>query len=276
MKNLIAYKGFNADWTCRGMQFEIGKTYTHDGPIKLCENGFHACETPLDVWNYYPPIASKFAMVELGGVAESKSNDTKRVGSFMAIKAALDIAGLVNAQIEWTRKIAGDKNIASGNSSTAASSGDYSTAASSGDYSTAASSGDSSKAASSGYSSKAASSGDSSTAASSGDYSTAASSGYSSKAASSGYSSTAASSGNSSKAASSGDYSKAACDTNGFACVAGANGMAKGNAGSALSLGYVDGKKRLRIAVAYVGEDGIAPDTWYRVDSSGHFIAEES
>src|SRR3972149_3296744 len=201
-----AYKGFNNDMTCRGFQFEIGKTYTHDGEIKLCESGFHSCEAPLDVFNFYPPTAL-FAEVELDGVSEeTHKKDTKRVSKSLTVKAAIDIAGLVKAQVEWCSKKS-DANISDGDSSTAASSGNYSTAASSGNYSTAASSGYSSKAASSGNYSTAASSGYSSTAASSGDSSTAASSGNSSTAASSGNSSTAASSGDSSTAASSGDYS---------------------------------------------------------------------
>ena len=134
-----------------------------------------------------------------------------------------------------------------------------------GNYSTAASSGNSSTAASSGYYSKAASSGDSSTAASSGDYSTAASSGNSSK---------AASSGDYSMAASSGYCSKAACDTNGFACVAGVGGCAKGKDGSALSVGYKDSAGRNRIAVGYVGENGVKADTWYRANKDGELEAQ--
>ena len=157
-----AYKAFNHDMTCRGFQFEVGKTYTHAGEVSLCNAGFHACEAPLDVLGYYPPTAM-FAEVELGGDSNEKSSDTKRVGKSITVKDGLNIAGLVSAQIEWVSK-QDDANISSGNYSTAASSGYYS------------------KAASSGNSSKAASSGDSSTAASSGDCSTAASSGYSSKA----------------------------------------------------------------------------------------------
>ncbi|MCR4297468.1 MAG: hypothetical protein NUV75_01760, partial [Gallionella sp.] len=189
-KTLVAYKAFGADWKCKGFQYEVGKTYTHDGPVSLCNSGFHACEAPLDVWNYYP-ITAPVAQVELGGVSDEKRDDTKRVGKSITIKAALSIPALIAAQIKWTFTNAKAADKSSGHSSTAASSGDSSTAASSGNYS---------KAASSGNYSKAASSGDSSTAASSGNYSTAASSGDSS---------TAASSGNYSKAASSGNYSKA-------------------------------------------------------------------
>ena len=232
-----AYKAFNHDMTCRDFKFEIGKTYTHEGDISLCNAGFHACEAPLDVLGYYPPTAL-FAEVELGGVSDEKSADTKRVGKSIAVKAGLNIAGLVSAQIEWVSKQT-DANIISGDSSKAASSGNYSTAASSGDSSTAASSGNYSKAASSGNYSTAASSGDSSKAASSGNYST---------------------------AASSGDYSKAeASGKQTVAMVAGLGGRARAGINGAFALAYKDGVQ-IRIAVGIVGEDGILADTWYQVE----------
>lgn len=49
-----AYKGFNKDMTCRGFQYEEGKTYETD-KAELCKEGFHACENPLDCFNYYAP-----------------------------------------------------------------------------------------------------------------------------------------------------------------------------------------------------------------------------
>ena len=140
MSTIKAYKAFNHDWTCRGFRFRVGETYQHLGDVKLCNAGFHACEAPLDVLGYYPPTA-QFAEVELSGASDERQQDTKRVGKSIAVKAALSIAGLVPAQIEWASKQA-DANISSGNYSTAASSGDYSAAASSGDSSKAEASGE--------------------------------------------------------------------------------------------------------------------------------------
>ena len=222
-----AYKGFNQDMTCRGFQFEVGKTYIHDGEVKLCESGFHACEAPLDVLNYYPPTAL-FAEVELDGVSEeTHKQDTKRVSKSLTVKAAIDIAGLVKAQVEWCSKKS-DAAFSKGNYSTAASSGYYSKAASSGDYSTAASSGNYSKAASSG------------------DYSKAASSGDYSKAASSGYYSTAESNGKQT-----------------IAMVAGLEGKARAGINGAFALPWLDGEQ-VRIAVGIIGENAKA-DIWYCV-----------
>ncbi|TAM97294.1 MAG: hypothetical protein EPN45_19535, partial [Rhizobiaceae bacterium] len=84
---VIAYKGFNADWTCQGFQYAIGQTYRHDGEVKCCPQkadlnrgagGFHACQHPLNVFNYYSPATSVFAEVELSGKTEcERSGDTK-------------------------------------------------------------------------------------------------------------------------------------------------------------------------------------------------------
>ena len=119
---LVCFKGFDKDWSCRGFKYEIGKKYVHEGTASLCNSGFHACESPLDIWDYYPPVdGNQAAIVELGETTEQKESDTKRVGKSIIVKAALTIAGLVSAQIEWCQKNADGK---------AASSGDYSKAAS--------------------------------------------------------------------------------------------------------------------------------------------------
>lgn len=48
------YKVFDKNWCCRGFQYEVGKTYTHEGEIKLCTAGFHFCENLIDCFDYYP------------------------------------------------------------------------------------------------------------------------------------------------------------------------------------------------------------------------------
>jgi len=208
-KVITAYKGFDEHFRCLGFQFEIGRTYTHDGEVIPCQSGFHACTRPSDIWSYYGPAFARFALVELSGLVVPHSDDSKHAAQTIRILEEIPLASFMKMVIA---DVAADAKaqVSEGNSSTAASAGHSSRAASAGHSSRAASAGYSSRAASAGNSSRAASAGNSSTAASAGNSSTAASSGDSSRAASAGHSSTAASAGHSSTAASSGDSSRAA------------------------------------------------------------------
>lgn len=65
---IIGYKVFNPDWTCRGFQYEVGKTYIHDGVIKMCGSGFHFCKKICDCFIYYTfDSTNKVAVVEAIG-----------------------------------------------------------------------------------------------------------------------------------------------------------------------------------------------------------------
>ena len=96
----IAYKAFNADWTCNGHKYEVGKTYTMDGNIELCESGFHACLVPFDCWSYYGH-STTFARVS---VHDPKGHvpghsDSKIVTAKVTIDVALSLPEWVKAQV---------------------------------------------------------------------------------------------------------------------------------------------------------------------------------
>ena len=242
---VIAYKGFDNRMQCRGFQFEVGKTYEHDGDVKACSSGFHACENPLDVWNYYGPCDTRFARVELSGSLSRHGEDSKIAAARITVAAALSLQQFIADAVEFIQrscsmaepKIGGDVQSASWYSSQLAASGD---------------------------SSKLAASGDSSKLAASGDYSQLAASGYSSQLAASGYSSKLAASGYSSKLAASGDSSIAmAASTN---CAATA-----GERGCIVLTRWVESEKRFRVSVGYVGEN-IKAGVAYRLDHAGAFV----
>jgi hypothetical protein len=99
----------------------------------------------------------------------------------------------------------------------------------------------------------------------------AASGNHSQLAASDDYSQLAAS-GNYSQLAASGERSKLAASGNHSVCMAASPGStARAGAGGAIALTYHDGV-RYRIAVAYVGENGIEPNVDYYVTADGVFV----
>ena len=75
MSNVKGYKVFNPDWTCRGFQYEVGKTFEHDGKIELCGSGFHFCQKASDCFNYYDFNSNnKVAEVEALDLVETEGN----------------------------------------------------------------------------------------------------------------------------------------------------------------------------------------------------------
>ena len=119
-KVIKSYKGFDKDMKCRGHKFEIGKEY--EEPIaKACETGFHACEMPLDVFNYYAPgDMSRYCEVEQSGAISKDTSDTKVASSKIKIGAEIGIPGLVKAQIEYVRShCTNEHNAEPGNAATA-------------------------------------------------------------------------------------------------------------------------------------------------------------
>ena len=153
---IIAYKGFDKDFKCRGFQYEVGKTYEMDSNIAYCNRGFHACESPMEVFDYYDMLTSRFAEVEQSGKMDKEADSTKTCSSRIKIKAELKLADIINLGVEWLKEItspyktevnntSNDGNSAqigsSGNSAQIGSSGDYAQIGSSGNYAQIGSSG---------------------------------------------------------------------------------------------------------------------------------------
>ena len=141
-KKVIAYKGFDKNLKCRGFQYEVGKEYEMSGRIACCERGFHACESPLEVFDHYDMLDSRFAEVEQSGEIDKEENTTKVCSSRIKVKAELKLADIINLGIEWIKDVTSpaklkketDLNDNGNNSAKIGSSGYYAQIGSSGDY----------------------------------------------------------------------------------------------------------------------------------------------
>ena len=130
-----AYKGFNKDMTCRGFQYEIGKTYETD-EADLCNSGFHACENPLDCFKYYSPAKSKYCAVEIEDNGQRHTDDSKVVGKKIKIGAELSVAQICKIHFDYVKErcipakstAAGDRESASAGEYGSASAGEYGSA----------------------------------------------------------------------------------------------------------------------------------------------------
>ena len=224
-KVITSYKGFDKNMQCRDFQYEVGKEYNMDGEIKCCNRGFHACKSPLEVWNYYDMLKSRYAEVEQSGKIDEEEKSTKVCSSHIKIKAELKLADIINIGVEWLKDITSPSKVktdgvlndngdrkkqigSSGDYAKIGSSGDYAKIGSSGGYAQIGSSGYSAQIGSSGYSAQIGSSGDYAQIGSSGDYAQIGSSGDSAKIGSSGDYAKIGSSGYSAKIGSSGDSAK--------------------------------------------------------------------
>ena len=100
------YKGFNDKLQCvlngKAFQYEVGQTYTHNGPTDLCSKGFHFCEHPMDTWSYYAPFAdTRYAEIEADEVSCETQEDPKRVSRSLTVKAEIKIPALIKAAVEF-------------------------------------------------------------------------------------------------------------------------------------------------------------------------------
>ena len=166
------YKAFGMDMKCRDFQFEIGKTYHQEGVIERCKNGFHSCEYPIDMFSYYAPAESRFAIVNASGdvdredVDRETDGDTKIASATLHIEAEIFIPEIVTAAIKWitdrcdvvkTKHSTGDRSASSatGDRSASSATGDRSASSATGYQSASSATGKNSVAMNIGISGKA-------------------------------------------------------------------------------------------------------------------------
>ena len=131
MSKIQGYKGFGNNLKCRGYQYEVGKTFECDGKIECCENGFHFCENPFDVFGYYPPSDSRYCSVEGEGETSKHNGDSKVAVSRLHVSAEIGLTGLINAGVKFILdrvKWEEDKSTNTGDQSAATNTGNRSAA----------------------------------------------------------------------------------------------------------------------------------------------------
>lgn len=126
------YKGFDKDLTCRGKQYEIGRT-EHEEDAMLCQKGLHFCENPHEVFGYYSAgEGHRFCEVSAEDVSdERKTEDSKRVCKTLKVEAEVSVFRICKIAVKtffenfnFKGKIAAAENNHDGNCG-AANAGDY-------------------------------------------------------------------------------------------------------------------------------------------------------
>ena len=258
------YKGTDKDMRCRGLQYEIGKPVEANGDISMCNNGLHACEMPLDVLNYYPPCSGRYFVGVLDGVSDERSNDSKRVGRKLELKAELNIAGLIKAQINYVRERATPE----GETAT----GDQGAASATGFQGAASATGFQGAASATGFQGAASATGDQGTASATGDQGAASATGFQGAASATGFQGAASATGFQGAASATGKTS--------VAVSTGVDGRVMGALGCAVvcvERGDLDGETRpiKSILAAVVDGNKIKPGIWYTVKDGQWVEIEE-
>jgi hypothetical protein len=162
---------------------------------------------------------------------------------------------------------------ASGDYGQASASGDYGQASASGYQGQASASGDYGQASASGYQGQASASGYQGQASASGDYGQASASGYQGQASASGDYGQASASGYQGQASASGSRGQASASGSRGQASAGRGGRSRsGQLGILILFRWDDAAQRERVVVAYVGENGIKENTWYRLNDAGEIV----
>ena len=284
-KVITSYKAFDKNMQCHDFQFEVGKEYEMDGEIECGKRGFHACKNPLELWDYYKMLKSRFAEVEQSGKIDKDGKSTKVCSSHIKIKAELKLADIINIGIEWLKNVTSPSKYKK--DGVLDDSGHYAQIGSSGDCAQIGSSGDCAQIGSCGHGAQIGSCGDYAKIGSCGLCTHIGSSGHGAQIGSSGDYAKIGSCGDCAQIGSCGDCAKisssgdcAQIDSIGGDSVimcAGNNSRVKATVGSWITLAewvWNDEKKRnvpICVKTEYVDGERIKTDTWYKLEN-GAFV----
>ena len=106
---ITTFKGFDKHLKCRGFQYEIGGSYDNGSKrvVRCAEHGFHACEHPLDVLSYYPPVdGNRYAIVtQSGQIDRAEGEDTKIASAKITINTEISLGEFGRGIAVWFAKI---------------------------------------------------------------------------------------------------------------------------------------------------------------------------
>ncbi|EBG3942334.1 hypothetical protein GQZ71_002033 [Salmonella enterica] len=238
---------------------------------------WHACSEGFRWFLDKFPQGGAYADVHGALIADKRYDDARWLVEQM-YRTFLDSAEFIQAETAVTDKMVGEltsMNHPSDQVEGENSSGNDAQIGSSGDDARIGSSGYNARIGSSGYNARIGSSGNDARIGSSGDDARIGSSGYNAQIGSSGNDAQIGSSGNDAQIGSSGDDARITATGNGsvVACAGSVERIVLGENGCA-SVPWHDGK-RIRIAVAYVGENGIEANIPYYVNDEGQFVRVE-
>src|SRR5690606_29170150 len=112
------YKAFDKDLKCRGMQFEVGKTYTVTGDLEVCRNGLHFCKKLESVYGYYPRT-SETRICEVEALGTIKVEGDKSATLSLRIVRELSHKEMLDAILKGNNSgdcNSGDRNLGNYNS----------------------------------------------------------------------------------------------------------------------------------------------------------------
>ena len=72
------YKVTDPNYKCKGMLFEVGKTYEVNGELKLCSNGIHFCCIASKCFDYYD-FDIKNHVFEIEAIGDCIGNETDKI-----------------------------------------------------------------------------------------------------------------------------------------------------------------------------------------------------